>query len=191
MGLQRAARHYHVRRTTLKKLLPYLEHRVRSAKSRTYIEVNTKSLDKVLRLWLVGPYGRQDPDEKAEYVTTRQAADVSGLPSAAICKAILKGELKAIRSPTGHWLVESESLRAWACRRPPRGRRRYLWLQPLTNRERGLVAQFFRAVETATVQARQRNVDLGSDWITKLIAEMHKRQARQREDGLYSDDEGR
>jgi len=150
-----------------------------------YIEVSTRGVDNVLKLWLVGPYGRQEPDVEAEYVTARQAADVSGLPITAVYNAIHRRQLNARRGPTGRWLIDSESLRTWAKERSPRFRRRYLWIHPVTERQRRLEAQFLQVLEQAKARAAKTNVQFEENWISTLIAQIHERERRAREDGLY------
>jgi len=189
MGLYNLRYKYHISLKVLKRILHCLDYRERKAKNRTYIEVNTRMLEKYCRLWKLGTYQKEVPRDIAseEYITLSQAEAISGIPVENLRKAIARGKIKTIKNPAGRRLIEVESLREWARNRrltriSKKESLNYSWIYPPTQKRVRLLKEFFHRIAQVKEYAEKKGIPLEKDWITKVIDFIHKRE-RQKERG--------
>lgn len=186
MGLWRARRRYGVSIQTLRRCLPFIRHRVRKAGSRTYVEIDTVSYESFAQTWLIGKYAKQPPAQDARYVSIWQAVFVSRIPANVIGTAVLREQIKAVRNPIGHWLLDTESFRAYVGRKQASRQARYLWLSPPSDREVSLVNELITRGYELFDQAQMHWMST-DELLDRLMAAIHHRERSRRE---YQEGEG-
>lgn len=163
----------------LKRCLPFIRHRVRRAGSQVYIEIDTVSYEAFARKWLIGKYAKTPPAQNAQYVSLWQAVCVSGESANVIGMAVLRGHIRAVRNPVGHWVLDAKSFREWCV-----GRRfeqaRYLWLSPPSHREIALVNELITRGCELLGEARMHWMST-DELLDKLMTAIHRRERLRRE----------
>jgi hypothetical protein len=120
------------------------------------------------------------PAKDARYVSLWQAVFVSHEPPNAIGMAVLRGQIKAVRNPVGHWVLDAKSFREWCASRELE-QARYLWLSPPSSREISLVNELITRGRELLDEAQMRWMSTG-ELVDRLMTAIHRRERSRREE---------
>ena len=159
---------------------------------RTRVWVLEKSLVRWARHYGLGKYDLSDM--KPEHMmgcgplTVQQAAQLCGVPPIRIYRLLYTGQLRAKRTPRGHWRIDPWSLRDWAMAAGLQISDNLRWVS--TERQIRLVREFFRVASKACSYATKHNIPLPEGWINTLLQQIHNREKERHLDlrGLVSRD---